>query len=99
MQKPISILNSVFGYFSECNKRRQFRTYDGSCNNMRYPDWGKSFTAQERYIDAQYDNGKAILSQYEEGVCILILANIVGVYSVDLGVWSEGRFSSLSILC
>ena len=43
---------------SECDENSPYRTYDGSCNNLENPDWGKAFTPQGRLMPALYDNGK-----------------------------------------
>ncbi|CAC5361097.1 PXDN [Mytilus coruscus] len=32
----------------------EYRTMDGSCNNMKNPDWGQSFTAQRRFLPPVY---------------------------------------------
>lgn len=35
----------------------RYRTYDGTCNNLRHPMWGASLTPFERLLPAQYENG------------------------------------------
>ncbi|XP_075729831.1 peroxidasin isoform X2 [Rhipicephalus microplus] len=35
----------------------RFRTYDGTCNNLRHPMWGASLTPFERLLPAEYENG------------------------------------------
>ncbi|RWS05802.1 peroxidase-like protein, partial [Dinothrombium tinctorium] len=31
-----------------------YRTIDGSCNNLKHPKWGKSYTCYPRFMDANY---------------------------------------------
>ena len=38
-----------------------YRTIDGSCNNLKYPIFGKSFTPMRREQDASYADGKSII--------------------------------------
>ncbi|XP_076087977.1 salivary peroxidase/catechol oxidase-like [Mytilus galloprovincialis] len=40
-----------------CNQASQYRTPDGSCNNVANPLWGKSHTPFERFIPAFYEDG------------------------------------------
>lgn len=40
-----------------CDENYPYRSADGSCNNVDYPEWGKSFTPQERFIPAHYEDG------------------------------------------
>ena len=42
-----------------CNPYAVHRTYDGSCNNRRYPLWGSSNKPLSRLLPAQYADGKA----------------------------------------
>ncbi|KAI1304599.1 Chorion peroxidase [Halotydeus destructor] len=58
--KSLSLANSVFR--DECPPRSRcrpskYRTPDGSCNNERNTDWGKSFTAFNRIAFPAYDDG------------------------------------------
>ncbi|XP_071078861.1 salivary peroxidase/catechol oxidase-like isoform X2 [Haliotis cracherodii] len=39
-----------------CNNTDMFRSADGSCNNIRHPDWGKSFIPMRRFLLPQYDD-------------------------------------------
>ncbi|XP_046342547.2 peroxidase-like [Haliotis rufescens] len=39
-----------------CNKTDMFRSADGSCNNIRHPDWGKSFIPLRRFLLPKYDD-------------------------------------------
>ncbi|KAL3855003.1 hypothetical protein ACJMK2_014235 [Sinanodonta woodiana] len=45
--------------FFGCTKeqRSSYRTLDGSCNNLRYPEWGMSFRPQSRLLMPEYDDG------------------------------------------
>ncbi|VDI06926.1 Hypothetical predicted protein [Mytilus galloprovincialis] len=40
-----------------CDENYPYRSVDGSCNNLDYPEWGKSFTPQERFVSAHYEDG------------------------------------------
>ncbi|CAC5397403.1 PXDN [Mytilus coruscus] len=45
-----------------------YRSADGSCNNIDYPEWGKSFTPQERFIPAHYEDEMQFISdQFLDG--------------------------------
>ncbi|OPL28700.1 hypothetical protein AM593_08351, partial [Mytilus galloprovincialis] len=37
------------GVLASCSTNAKYRTYDGSCNNLVYPSWGKANTAQRRF--------------------------------------------------
>ncbi|XP_062619162.1 peroxidase-like protein isoform X2 [Saccostrea cucullata] len=37
-----------------CNSEYKYRSVDGSCNNLKHPDWGKSYTAQRRFLLPEY---------------------------------------------
>ncbi|KAK3577819.1 hypothetical protein CHS0354_028874 [Potamilus streckersoni] len=41
----------------KCNALSPYRTIDGSCNNIQYPERGKSFVAQRRAIGPAYKTG------------------------------------------
>ncbi|XP_073463531.1 peroxidasin homolog [Aquarana catesbeiana] len=36
---------------------QRYRTYDGTCNNLRHPMWGASVTAFQRLLKPAYQNG------------------------------------------
>ena len=40
-----------------CDTSDKYRTINGSCNNLKHPEWGMSETAQHRYLKAEYDDG------------------------------------------
>lgn len=39
-----------------CNSTTRYRTYDGSCNNLLYPIYGKSETPFKRYLTPDYED-------------------------------------------
>ncbi|XP_061164025.1 peroxidase-like protein [Saccostrea echinata] len=39
-----------------CNSEYKYRSADGSCNNLNHPDWGRSYTAQRRFLTPKYDS-------------------------------------------
>lgn len=38
-----------------CNSAYEYRTIDGSCNNIGNPYWGKSHTPFDRFLTPQYE--------------------------------------------
>lgn len=43
-----------------CDPEYRYRSADGSCNNLKHPHWGRSHTAQERFLLPEYDNGNKV---------------------------------------
>ncbi|XP_071035495.1 chorion peroxidase [Parasteatoda tepidariorum] len=42
-----------------CNPNSRYRTFDGSCNNLRNPSWGMAAACFERLVDPDYADGTA----------------------------------------
>ncbi|KAL1428690.1 hypothetical protein MTO96_003035 [Rhipicephalus appendiculatus] len=40
-----------------CNPNARYRTHDGSCNNLRYPCWGRAGESYGRLLKPDYGNG------------------------------------------
>ncbi|KAH3716255.1 hypothetical protein DPMN_058974 [Dreissena polymorpha] len=40
-----------------CDADANFRTIDGSCNNLKNPEWGKAASMQSRSVTNVYDDG------------------------------------------
>ncbi|XP_052091220.1 myeloperoxidase-like isoform X2 [Mytilus californianus] len=64
LQIIIDSASSVFHHkVIPCPKNPRYRSFDGSCNNLRNPTWGQAGTAQRRLRDI---NGRPMVS-YEDG--------------------------------
>lgn len=44
-----------------CDDGAKYRTYDGSCNNLKYPYWGKAETPLARFLKSDYHDGKQFI--------------------------------------
>ncbi|XP_067680260.1 peroxidase-like [Haliotis asinina] len=51
------VLSAKCGSNLTCTKTDKYRTADGSCNNIRHPDWGQSFIPMRRFLPSQYGDG------------------------------------------
>ncbi|GMS93912.1 hypothetical protein PENTCL1PPCAC_16087, partial [Pristionchus entomophagus] len=52
--------NGLFKNVNPCSNmcfHMKYRSYDGQCNNIDYPQWGAAQTANVRLLPAQYENG------------------------------------------
>lgn len=46
-----------FKRVSGCDPNSKFRTFDGSCNNLQNPWWGKNEIPYKRFLPAEYSDG------------------------------------------
>ncbi|NXU05392.1 PXDN protein, partial [Buphagus erythrorhynchus] len=50
-------LNGTINNCSDMCFHQEYRTHDGTCNNLQHPMWGASLTAFERLLKSVYENG------------------------------------------
>ena len=43
---------------SLCDRKAKYRTFDGTCNNLKHPNWGSAFTPLVRFMAPDYADGK-----------------------------------------
>lgn len=48
----------------KCSKSCTYRTYDGSCNNLKHPDWGMTYSVHTRMAFPNYADGEYIFEFY-----------------------------------
>ena len=44
-----------------CDHTQKYRAYNGWCNNLNNPQYGKSVTPLIRFLSAKYDDGECVL--------------------------------------
>lgn len=70
--KQLSFLNTAM--MSHCQKENvncqlsKYRSYDGSCNNLHRPSWGKSFIPYSRLLSPDYGDGVDSPRQSKSGM-------------------------------
>ncbi|CAG0898178.1 unnamed protein product [Cyprideis torosa] len=52
-----TVLRDACPPLPQCHPHARYRNIDGSCNNRVRPDWGKTFTALFRLLQARYADG------------------------------------------
>ncbi|XP_050432036.1 peroxidase-like [Adelges cooleyi] len=58
---------------AKCDPDARFRSIDGSCNNLRFPNWGQTNVANSRIVQANYSDG---ISQLRNSVSGNALPNV-----------------------
>ncbi|KAG8181174.1 hypothetical protein JTE90_010946 [Oedothorax gibbosus] len=50
-----------------CNASSVYRTYDGTCNNLAYPTWGKAKACHPRILEAHYEGAHDLRQSVKGG--------------------------------
>lgn len=50
-----------------CDKNSKYRTIDGTCNNLKYPSWGRGNTTFLSLLPLNYADGKSSLRLASNG--------------------------------
>ena len=50
-----------------CDRRSKYRTIDGSCNNLRVPNFGRSFTPLQRILDPDFGDNFMLPREDQSG--------------------------------
>lgn len=82
-------------------EEREVRNFDGTNNNLANPEWGASFTHLERWVPADYGDGRATLAGAERPSARLV-SNLIAAQPEDEEdpnpfrasdfVWQWGQF-------
>lgn len=58
-RKGDGVCSPFYSQNYEClpHQRSKYRTIDGTCNNLRHPYWGRSFTCHVRILPPDYSDG------------------------------------------
>lgn len=59
---PVNVIKRFLGYISpaklarrsKCDKRYKYRSFDGSCNNLKFTNWGKTNSSLVRLLFPRY---------------------------------------------
>lgn len=92
-----------------CNQHSKYRAIDGSCNNLQSTLWGRSETAFQRILPAQYSDGKTpdssrSLGTMEKGwwkiPCLMTILTfwLRNVIFAHFGLWKMFNFIKIALL-
>jgi peroxidase len=56
----------------------KYRSFDGTCNNLRQPSWGSALSPLERLAPPEYDDGTLVN-------CLYVCTNYIAIYFS--GIW------------